>query len=360
MRAIALLPLAFFCVCALSLLSSCSVAEDEIPPLFVLEDCKRISLIDNETGDEVVGAEDLDIDRVGGRLIVSAYDRRAVERATRRSSESIPEGGLYVVTVNDLSVVEDRLRAQSIAARTSLAGGLRPHGIAYDEASGQLHFINRAYERQKNRWRMRAQLLTLDLRGETIAAQDVGCTANDIVVHGGQVLLTLDHSGCGLGAGAEDVFGLKRARLVNAAGTTIADGIGFANGVAALADGRVLVAATRERALYPVALKEDGAVKQEAIRLGAAPDNLSISDDGRIIVALHPSLPAIGLQRRLGVGRSPSRIVEIDPKTGHRRLLFDDPKASMISAATVAINTRNLLVIGSVIDSGIVVCRSAS
>ena len=346
-------------VCALASLSGCGVSEDAAPPRFALEECARVSLIIGETGQEIAGAEDLDIDRAGGRLFVSAYDRRAVERAARRGSEKIPEGGLYVVSLDDLSGDETRLHAEPIVAPALSAGGLRPHGIAYDEASGELHAINRSYAREGKRWRMQAQLLSFDRKGELSATQEAPCPANDVAVHEGRLLMTLDHSGCGLRAGFEDVLGLKRARLVDASGATIVDGIGFANGAAALADGRVMVAATRERVLYPVVLNADVADKQDAFRLGAAPDNLSISDEGRIIAALHPSLLAIGLQRRLGVGRSPSRIIEVDPSTGESRILFDDPEASVISAATVAILTRQILIIGSVIDPGIVVCRSA-
>lgn len=350
---------AVFGACALSFLSACGVRSESDRPRFSLDLCTRVTLVDSRTGLEVAGAEDLDIDRAGGRLFVSAYDRRAVERAARRGSANIPEGGLYVVALGGLSGGEPRLRADPIVAPALATRGLRPHGIAYDEATGELHVVNRGYVREEKRWSMRAQLLSFDPQGELSAARDIACSANDLAVHDGRLLVTLDHSACGLRAGVEDVFGLKRARLVDASGATLVDGIGFANGAAALADGRVVVAATRERALYPVALEEGAADKEEAIPLGAAPDNLSISDGGRIVAALHPSLSAIGLQRRLGVGRSPSRIIEIDPATGDRRILFDDPKAAIISAATVAILAEQRLIIGSVIDPGLVVCRSA-
>ncbi len=344
---------------ALSYLSACDVQKETELPRFSLEQCARASLINSDTGQEITGAEDLDIDRAGGRLFISAYDRRAVESAARRGSDEIPQGGLFVVAFGELAAGKPLIRAKPVVAPALIAGGLRPHGIAFDEASGELHAINRSYAREGKRWRMQAQLLSFGPKGELVAAQEAPCPANDVAVHEDRLLMTLDHGGCGIRAGLEDVFGLKRARVVDAAGATIVDGIGFANGAAALADGRVVVAATRERILYPVALKAGVAEKQDAIPLMAAPDNLSISDEGRIIAALHPSLLAVGLQRRLGLGRSPSRIIDVDPATGERRILFDDPKASVISAATIAILTRQMLIIGSVIDPGIVVCRSA-
>jgi hypothetical protein len=351
---------ALLAVSAFSILAACGVKEEAGSTLFALDNCKRVNLVDAENGRAITGAEDLDLDRLGGRLFVSAYDRIAVESAVRRGADSIPEGGLYTVPLSGFESDEILLKAQPFAAEALAAGGLRPHGVAYDEASGEFHAINRRYVREKGRWRLRAQLLTFSPDGKLSASRDIACSANDLTVFEGRLLATLDHTRCGIAASLEDVFGLKQARLVDGAGATIVKGIGFANGAAALADGRVVIAATRERVLYPVALKEGGADKQEAIPLGAGPDNLSLSDGGRIVAALHPSLPAVGLQRRLGVGRSPSRIVEVDPATGERRILFDDPRASMVSSATVAIHTNQLLIIGSVIDPGLVVCRSES
>jgi sugar lactone lactonase YvrE len=201
--------------------------------------------------------------------------------------------------------------------------------------------------------------LKLASTGEVNAAHQIDCSANDIVSLDGRSIVTLDHGSCGWRAAVEDVFGLKKARVVDEKGEMVTANLGFANGLAAPAGDRIFVAATRERALYPIDFVEGRATIDKAIPIGAAPDNLTLSDDGAIVAAVHPSLLAIGLQRRLGVGRSPSRIVEIDPANGDQMRLFDDPKGSVIAAATAAISTRGLLIIGSVMDPGIVVCRSA-
>jgi len=62
--------------------------------------------------------------------------------------------------------------------------------------------------------------------------------------------------------------------------------------------------------------------------------------------------------RRLGIGAAPSRIVEADPSTGRVDILFDDPKGKTFSAATVAVETRDGLIAGSVLDEGVLVCHS--
>lgn len=339
-------------------ISACSQQATMKPPRFALEQCARTTLIDRQSGREIVGAEDLDVDRAGGRLFISAYDRKAVERAAKQRTAVIPKGGLYVVSLDDLAGRNKEIRARSIVDSESVNGGLRPHGIAYDEATGDLTFVNRGYAKYQRQWRLQAEVLTLASSGEWAAAHPVKCSANDLTILDGRPLITLDHGGCGFSAGMEDVLGLKRARLVEAGGESVVEGLGLANGVVAVPGGLVFVAATRERALYPITVGRNRAERHKAIPLGAAPDNLSLSDEGAIIAAVHPSLLAIGLQRRLGAGRSPSRIIEIVPETGDKALLFDDREASLISAATAAISTNGLLVIGSVVDAGIVVCRS--
>lgn len=351
---------AILCFLGLAGVSACNRQERPEPPLIAIEQCERVALIDSLTGSEIVGAEDLDVDRAGGRLLISAYDRTAVEQAVKRRSSEIPEGGVYAVSLGDLAGRNNHLRANRVVDSKSMDAGLRPHGIAYHEDTGGLFIINRGYVKADSRWRLQAQILTYNSTGEATAARAVSCPANDLTIHDSRTLVTLDHGACGLGAGLEDVFGLRRAKLIEAGGEIVVDGLGFANGVVAVPGGPVFVAATRERALYPILVGKDGSRKQKAIPLGAAPDNLSLSDEGKIVAAVHPSLLAIGLQRRLGVGRSPSRIVEIDPATGNKTLLFDDRKASLISAATAAISTRGLLVIGSVVESGLVVCRGGA
>jgi hypothetical protein len=84
---------------------------------------------------------------------------------------------------------------------------------------------------------------------------------------------------------------------------------------------------------------------------------LTLAEDGRLIAAVHPSMLAIGLSRKLGIGRSGSRIVSFAPDTNTISVLFDDPKGAVISAATVGLLVDDALIIGSVIDDALAVCR---
>ncbi len=343
-------------ILASAMLAACA-REGAPAPEFSLERCTRVALFDQLTGKAIVGAEDLDVDRVSGRIFVSAYDRPSAERAAWQGARTIPEGGLYAIDLGALANAPPALDVRPIADRNAVDGGLRPHGIAWNAETGELTFINRRYLREGKQWRLSPQLVTLSPSGEVRSASDINCSSNDLAIHAGEPLISLDHGDCGWRAGVEDIFGWKRARLVDRNGATIAADFGFANGVAAGAGDRLFVAATRENALYPIIFAGGVARQEKAIALGAAPDNLTIADDGHIVAAVYPSLLGIGLQRRLGVGKSPSRIVGVDPESGARRLLFDDPKATVIAAATVAISTQDMLVLGSALDAGIVVCR---
>ncbi len=355
----ALARLALGASAACSLLAGC--AKDMEPdPVFNLADCRPISLVDSATGSVVVGAEDLALDRDGARVIVSAYDRRRVEAEAQANSAAISGGGLYSIALAKLAAQTPSLTVTSLVEPTELAGGLHPHGISFDSKTRTVSFINRGYQREANRWRMTPTVVHLGVGGDlSIVKSPMPCSINDLSVRDERMLISFDHAECGWRAGFEDVFGLRRSGLVDHAGKTLLSGVGYANGVIELAAGQVLVAATREKSLRVVDVSDAAATSTRRFNLRGAPDNLSVSDDGAIVVAVHPSLLQLAFARRLGIGKSQSRVLEFDFKTGGQKLLFDDPKATLMSSATAAILTGDMLVIGSVIDAGLVVCTKS-
>ncbi len=340
-------------VLLLALAGGCARKETEAPR-FALDHCERVTVIDGATGAAVTGAEDLDIDRAGKRIFVSAYDRRRAEAAAARRDDAVPQGGLYAIDIAALNSGAPSVESRSLIDPSRVEGGLRPHGISFNQESGVLAFVNRGYVAEGNSWRRRIELMAFNpSQPDVLDILPADCAANDVASRDSQWLVTLDHGGCGWRAGFEDVTGAHSGRVVDDKGAEILTGLDFANGAVTAPDGRVVIAATRERALHVI----DASNAVLPVKLSAAPDNLTVSDGGRVVAAVHPDLFALGLQRKLGIGRSPSRIVEVDLASGDQRLLFDDPGAERISAATAAIHTGELLVIGSVIDSGLVVCR---
>lgn len=322
------------------------------------DDCRRVALIDMATGEAVRGAEDIALDAENGRLFISAYDRRAVEKAARKKSEALPQGGLYAVTLAGLFDPQtERLQVSSLADPKDFAGGLHPHGLSYDAANHELVFINRTYLRDGRKWKMTPHLQRVGANGEVYVGKPEAahCAANDVASGGEGTITSFDHGSCGAGAGLENVFGLKRSGVARN-GETLFDKARFANGLAHAPDGDLVVAATRENAL--IVLGGEGFSESARIAVPGGPDNITIAYDGGIVAAAHPSLFSLMLNRKFGARAAPSRIVKADAATGAVEILFDDPSGRLFSAATVAVETEAGLVAGSVTDEGLLVCQA--
>ena len=336
--------------------------------------CQRLALIDKTTAQLVTGAEDLHYDQARGVLYISAYDRRAAEKAAKDDrSSSIPTGGIYTLSDSELrnAVSTGQIRVKSLGINDDIAGGLRPHGLTFDPDADEIVFVNRAYRQIGETWKRYTTIERIGTSGELVVTGSLvaNCHANDLTVLGNSLVSTFDHQACGWKAGLEDVFNLRRSGVHDyGRDIPLISKVGYANGIATLPDGRLAVAATREKSirLYDVdharILSDQSMSGLEAykkISVPGGPDNLTIGTDGSIIAAVHPSLLRMGLHRKLGWKRAPSRIVKIDPETRHVTTLFDDPGGRLFSAATVAVETDHRLVVGSVTDEGLLVCEAA-
>ncbi|MEL7488875.1 MAG: hypothetical protein AAGJ87_16885, partial [Pseudomonadota bacterium] len=146
--------------------------------------CRRVALFDGESGARIIGAEDMALDPSTGRLFISAYNRRAVEKAAAKKAFRIPEGGVYQTTAAALAAApESGLTLAPLIKTGEIAGGLRPHGIAFDEKRDELAFINRAYQRINRGWRMTPRIERVGARGEPYLGGGAAapCAANDLV-----------------------------------------------------------------------------------------------------------------------------------------------------------------------------------
>ncbi len=352
--------LKFLVALGLGALSACGRAQIG-PAQYSDAQCRRVALVDAVTGASLVGAEDFAIEPAAGRLFVSVYNRRSVERAARKREHKIPEGGVYEVSLPEIFAGKaTSITAKPLIASGEIAGGLRPHGISYDPANRELVFINRAYHRSGRGWKMQPHLQRIGAGGALVVAEkdSVPCNANDVLATSRGTYTSFDHSACNWMAGVEDIFRLKRSGVIDAGGARLFERAAFANGLAQTLSGEVVVAATRENALIFLT-EQSGALEENArIKTPGGPDNLTIADDGGVIAAVHPSMVRLALNRKLGIGKAPSRIVKADPKTGALKILFDDRSGKLFSAATVAVQTPDGLVAGSVTDEGLLVCRA--
>ena len=327
--------------------------------VYATGECRRVTLVDSESGKAIVGAEDLAYDAAMRRVLISAYDRRETERQASARALDIEQGGIYAAPIDVLKGGASSVTLSSIVARDNVAGGLRPHGLSFDAARREITFVNRSYQKIGRKWRMTPRIERAGADGAVFVGDggNPRCSANDVVNMGDQTFVSFDHASCGLRGGMEDLFASRDSGIDGLDGAGLFDGAGHANGVVATADDRLALAATRDKALLVLGADGDRFRIDKSISLPGGPDNLTKATGGAIIAAVYPSLMAIGAQRKLGLGRSGSRIVRVDIETGAVTLLFNDPDATLFSAASAAIEEEGVLIIGSALDRGIVVCQ---
>lgn len=312
------------------------VTPARVPARFAPADCRQVGLVDDATGREIVGAEDIVLGPDGDTLILSALDRR--DRAR-------PDGGLYAVGLTELGAGPRNVPARPLVAGHD--GPFRPHGIALSPDGGRLAVVNHV-----SRTIGAIEVGTLDPEGwrpgRRIADPRL-CRANDVAFgtaeDGTEVLrVTIDRAHCTVSArdlagGTGSLAAIRDGDL-----EILRSGLDFPNGLAA-----GWVAETRgERLSRP----------GRAIAVPGGPDNLGVSGD-RLIAALLPNLMRTWLDLDGGLVRSGSRIVAIDPATGAIETLYDDPRGEQYSGATVGVLAGDRLVAGSATARGVLYCRKA-
>lgn len=306
-----------------------------LPARFAAADCARLAVTDTASGRALLGVEDMALLPDGDTLILSAQDRRGGPEQR--------DGGLYEASLSRLAA------GQGWAEPLGGPDGLAPHGIAVSSDGARLAVVDRSGGTA-------TRLIAGRLEGGAFTPRHIRedpafCRANDLAFTGETpwtVRVTLDRGDCGV-SWADLRPGARTGRLVtlDLAGAAPPElemaGLAFANGVAGL-----WVAETRAARLAHLL--------DRPVDLPGGPDNLTWDDAGGLVAALHPSLPRIAAYRGGFWDRAPSRIVRLGPGRGVE-VLFDDPGGALFSGATVAVLHRGVLVAGSVLDAGVMLCR---
>jgi len=313
-----------------------------------LPGCESVRPVD-AAGRAVIGVEDIALDPARDRLILSAYDRRALARALR-AGEPAPEGGLYAMAVSRLA--PGTVGVERLAVRDLPPGGLRPHGIAL--AGDRLALVNRTVAAG----RLVAVVDRLEITAAGLAhrarlSEPRLCRPNDLAwAADGRLLVTNDRGACGGPALWWERLANRPASFVMAFAsgdaegdaTVAATGFRFANGIAATPAG-VVVAATRGRRLHQL---EHGEVV-----LPFAPDNLTVSDDS--VWAAGP----VSLWRyaafRAGALSSPGASAVARWRPGEPASAFTVP-ATVLRGVTVALAVGDRLVLGAAYDDHLALC----
>ncbi|MEM6624034.1 MAG: hypothetical protein AAF674_17565 [Pseudomonadota bacterium] len=307
---------------------------DQMPARFSAQDCRQVDLVDRQTGAPIAGAEAIALGP-DGRLYLAAHDRLS----------ETANGALYSVSLFALS---GRGSVRALRLDQQIPGQtFRPHGLAISANGRRLATINRYApgkaqveigEISPDGW-----LADRRLEGASL------CRANGLAFTGlapDDLLISLDRRDCSASL-ADLTPWAQTGRLARFDGDSyqiVREGLIFPNGLVGL-----YIAETRaDRILSP-----DGVV----IPLPGGPDNLSLSDEGQLVAAVHPRVHLLGLYLQGWQSSAPSRIVQADPATGRVEVLFDDPAGQLFSGATGAVLVDGLLIAGSVRDRGLLVCR---
>ena len=377
---------------------ACFSAAADPPPVIdpALSGCRRAIVSDARSGRALRGIEDIAVHPAANIAYLSADDRWAVERSLVHQGGAGPQGGIYLLPLDRVSLQSDRLEVADLTDTFETEHSFHPHGIdLVVNADGRavLYVINRRHPlrnrtqdgqpgagRAGSQWDTMPTVEVFDVdeagglhHRRTVRDQRL-CRVNEIAgIDPDRFLVSNDGGSCGRwGRRLERALGLKRGNVVlvemdEATGastiTRIAEGIGFANGLAVDAQ-HLYVAATREQALLVYRLDdfdETGgpAAPVGTIAIAGGPDNLSWVSEHVLLVAVHPSLLRLAAYRYQWtslVPAAPTRILSVNVQDGSWRTLFASDTGEPLAAATVAIAHGGYLIAGSVVDQGLLIC----
>ena len=312
------------------------------------------------------GAEDMAIDRNGGRIFVSSDDRRA-------AAQGKPvRGAIYSLPVDSLA---------SPGPLKDLTGGqpaaFHPHGTSLFRApDGQVTLMVVNHPKGAT-----------DYTGTTVEVFDAqtdgslklrrtvsvpGLTRiNDIVATSANSFYATSESDLERGSLAESfsfIMGNDRSGAIwyfdGSAGKKLDSGLGFANSLALSNDGKTLYAsATMSRSIFLYDRDATtGAIKRrDAALLGTSIDNLDVDPEGIVWMAAHPKMLSFIQHAGNPAKPSPSQILILEPsptgKGGKIDQVYLKDGQDGFSGASVAVRSGSTMVMGSVFEKSVRVCQ---
>jgi arylesterase / paraoxonase len=136
-----------------------------------------------------------------------------------------------------------------------------------------------------------------------------------------------------------------------------AEGLRFANGIEASADGaRIYVAETAGGAVqvYDRDLETGVLSLGQTIRLDASPDNITVDDAGVLWVAALPQPLSVPAHAGNSKNRAPSEVIRIGEDGAPRTIYRDNGRE--LSASTAAARFGRTLIIGALYDEKFLIC----
>lgn len=330
------------------------------PDAYPLAECERLDLFYDRK--PIHGIEDMAYNAQSGLIYLSAYNRKS----------SAP-GGIYSLSPdNPMQTIEKLSLPQTDKAE------YWPHGINLWHSKGwaQLDVIERDLSESG---KLAAQIShyiwpnedphEIGLKDRIKAPQL--CSANNLssglIIPDTQApsyYITQDHQSCDLNQQRwENIFKPRSSSLLHIKQgqpvEIIKEKLAFANGILMHPNGDVYIAETRSKRLgvYEIGARTKINILS-SIELPGGPDNLTLSENGTIIAALHPHLIRFAAFRAGWGPRVKSRFAAISKDKTARTYDVStyDVSKDVISGATVALRAKDNIYLGAAFDKGLARC----
>jgi len=304
----------------------------------------------------IPGAEDITIHPRTGVAYISSADRRSVLAGGQA------RGGIYAY---DLKA--DSPRAQNL---TPDAGeDFHPHGLSLyvgDDGKGALYVINHAGGRHTIEV---YDLVGSGLRERKTLSDPSLVSPNDLVAVGrDRLYVTNDHANPpGFARQLEDYLRRSIANVVFYDGERFveaASGLRYPNGVNVSGDGETLYVASTtggELFVFRIDPRSGALADRRTIAIGSGVDNIEVDPKGELWIGAHPKLLTFVRYTGDASRLAPSQVIRVgDPDA-------DAPPVEEVllslggdlSGSSVASVQGDRLLVGSVMDDGILDCRMA-
>lgn len=318
------------------------------------------------TVEGIAGAEDIAFDATSGLAFISATDRRAPKDRPN------PQDGLYTF--------DPAHPEKGVAKLAGTPSDFHPHGISLYRGSDGALTLMAVNHRKAGGSSIDIFAVTegkaadgtpaVTLAERTSIQSSLLFSPNAVAAVGpDRFYATNDHgSHTEFGTTLENWLALPRANVVYYDGQVpriAADGLRFANGIAASQDfTKLYVAETlgRDVITYNIQPVSGSLVRKSTVEIPAAPDNIRIDANGNLWVAAHPKLFALIAYGSDATKLSPSQVFEIgtaDGIPGGPRAVYTDA-GKEIGASSVGAYANGTLLIGSVFDPKILDCTMHS
>ena len=304
------------------------------------------------------GPEDFEVDAAHDAIIVSSTNRRAPKNAPD------PRDGLYQLKLSDPGAPPVKLGG--------VPQDFHPHGISLYRAPNGDETLMAVNHRKDGS--QAVEILGLDYdngAARLVAHSSIGggllVSPNDLAAVGpDRFYVSNDHvTKTPLGRFAEDYLVWPHANVLYFNGTNFripVQRMAFPNGLYVSPDGTHLyITVTGERRL--IALSREpffgNLTEIGSLSLPMRPDNISADAQGRLIIAGHPSLIRVNRFRADASKPSPSEVLRVTldksgVPTGYETIFADD--GALIGASSAAAVVGKQLLIGSVLDSKLLIC----